>query len=77
MAVERKRKTAHFLVGQDARTDYRAIDQHTTRRLRQWLCRKHKVRFGIFVRFPDKRLWDDMGLTRLALRTASLPWAKA
>ena len=22
---------------------YRAIDQHVTRRLRQWLCRKHKV----------------------------------
>ena len=66
----------YFVLGQVSPA-YRAIDQHASRRLRQWLCRKHKVRSGIFVRFPDKRLWDDMGLTRLALRTASLPWAKA
>ena len=31
---------------------YAAIDQHATRRLRQWLCRKHKVQFGKYVRFP-------------------------
>ena len=34
---------------------YAAIDEHATRRLRQWLCRKHKVRTGI-VRFPNERL---------------------
>ena len=56
---------------------YAAIDQHTMRRLRRWLCRKHKVRSGGFVRFPDKRLWQDYGLTRLKSRTAGLPWAKA
>ena len=54
-----------------------AIDQHATRRLRQWLCRKHKVQFGKYVRFPDERLWQEYGLTRLVPRTASFPWAKA
>ncbi len=56
---------------------YRAIDRHAAQRLRQWLCRKHKVRSGKLVRFPDQRLFNDMGLTRLAPRTGSLPWAKA
>ena len=44
-----------------------AIDRHATRRLRRWLCRKHKVRAGRYVRFPDRHLWEDLGLTRLAL----------
>ena len=48
-----------------------------TRWLRQWLCRKHKVRAGRYVHFPDKRLWNERGLTRLAVRTTSFPWAKA
>ena len=56
---------------------YAAIDRHATRRLRRWLCRKHKVRAGGYVRFPDRRLWEDLGLTRLAPRTTSFPWAKA
>ncbi len=56
---------------------YRAIDRHAARRLRQWLCCKHKVRSGKLVRFPDQRLFNDMRLTRLAPRTGSLPWAKA
>ena len=56
---------------------YQAVDTHAIRRLRQWLCRKHKVRAGKYVRYPDKRLWDDMGLTRLVSRTARFPWANA
>ena len=40
---------------------YAAIDRHATRRLRRWLCRKHKVRAGGYVRFPDRRLWEDLG----------------
>ena len=55
----------------------RAVDAHAIRRLRQWLCRKHKVRAGKYVRYPDKRLWEDLGLARLAQRTARFPWAKA
>ena len=35
----------YFTLGQVSPA-YAAIDQHATRRLRQWLCRKHKVRSG-------------------------------
>ena len=56
---------------------YRAVDQHAIRRLRQWFCRKHKVRSGGYVRFPDQRLWKHHGLTRLGLTTKYRPWAKA
>ena len=66
----------YFTLGQVSPA-YAAIDRHATRRLRQWLCRKHKVRFGKYVRFPNERLWQEYGLTRLVPRTASLPWAKA
>ena len=66
----------YFQLGQVSPA-YRAVDAHAQRRLRQWLCRKHKVRAGKYVRFSDERLWDDYGLTRLALRTARFPWAKA
>ena len=47
---------------------YRAIDRHAVRRLYQWLCRRHEVRFGRTVRFPDERLWQQYGLTRLVTR---------
>ena len=66
----------YFILGQVSPA-YEAIDRHATRRLRQWLCRKHKVRTGKEVRFPADRLWSDYGLTHLAPRTASFPWAKA
>ena len=56
---------------------YHAIDRHTTRRLRQWLCRKHKVKSGKYVRFPDEKLWETHGLRRLAPKTKGFPWAKA
>ena len=66
----------YFQLGQVSPA-YAAVDAHAIRRLRQWLCRKHKVRAGKYVRFSDERLWNDMRLARLAQRTASLPWAKA
>ena len=66
----------YFILGQVSPA-YAMIDWHATRRLRQWLCRKHKVRAGKEVRFPATRLWSEYRLTRLAPRTASLPWAKA
>ena len=58
----------YFTLGQISPA-YEAIDRHATRRLRHWLCRKHKVRTGKDVRFPVERLWSDYGLTHLALRT--------
>ena len=66
----------YFQLGQVSPA-YRAVDAHAIRRLRQWLCRKHKVRAGKYVRFSDERLWNDYGLTRLVPRTARFPWAKA
>ena len=66
----------YFILGQVSQA-YGAIDRHATRRLRQWLCRKHKVRAGKEVRFPAKRLGSEFGLARLGPRTASFPWAKA
>ena len=66
----------YFALGQVSPA-YAAIDRHVLRRLRQWLCRKHKVRSGKYVRFPDEQLRTEYGLTPLAVRTTSLPWAKA
>jgi group II intron reverse transcriptase/maturase len=56
---------------------YRAIDQHVCRRLRQWLCIKHKVRDRGTARFPDARLYQELGLVRLGVRTRTFSWAKA
>ena len=56
---------------------YKAVDRHATRRPRQWFKRKHKVRSGGYVRFPDDRLWNDYGLMRLGTRRRYLPRAKA
>ena len=56
---------------------YSAVNQHAVRRLRQWLCRKHKVRSGGFVRFPDEGLRNDYGLVSLTRKTLGLPSAKA
>ena len=66
----------YFTLGQVSPA-YAAVDQHATRRLRRWLSRKHKVRSRGSVRFPDERLWNEYGLTRLDPRTAGYPWAKA
>jgi group II intron reverse transcriptase/maturase len=54
---------------------YRAVEQHTCRRLRQWLCVKHKEQAGGNTRFPQKVLHQTFGLVRLTARTASFPWA--
>ena len=56
---------------------YSAVDWHAVRRLRRWLCLKHKVKTGKYVRFPDTRLRDEYGLTRLSPRTKGLLHAKA
>ena len=65
----------YFQLGQVSPA-YRALDRHATKRLRQWLCRKHKVKSGKYVRFPGTRLWTEFGLARLGPRTASFSWAE-
>ena len=54
---------------------YRAVEQHARKRLRQWLCAKHKVRGPATRRFPDAVLHDGLGLVRLTARTRSVPCA--
>src|ERR1700756_2430811 len=54
---------------------YRAVEEHTRRRLPQWLCVKHKERAGGSTRFPVLALHQTFGLVRLTERTASFPWA--
>ena len=66
----------YFQLGQVSPA-YKAVDQHALRRLRQWLCRKHKVKFGKYVRFTNKRLRENYGLVCLVQKTQGLPWAKA
>lgn len=66
----------YFSLGQVSPA-YSAIDRHAVRRLRRWLCLKHKVKSGKHVRFPDTRLHDEYGLTRLSPRTKGLPHATA
>ena len=66
----------YFCLGQVSPA-YAAVDRHTTRRLRRWLCRKHKARSGRHVRFSDTKLWEEHKLARLGPRTVSFPWAKA
>ena len=54
---------------------YRAIDSHTTRRLRRWLCTKHKVGNTGFSRYPNEYLYQKLGLIRMPKLTQRLPWA--
>jgi hypothetical protein len=56
---------------------YRAVDAHATKRLRQWLCAKHKEPGRGTSRFPDDYLYQTLGLVRLQSLTHSFPWAKA
>ena len=65
----------YFCLGQVGPA-YKAIDTHVTRRFRRWLCRKHKVQSGGWVRFPQAELYSKYGLICLAPTTKGLPWAK-
>jgi len=56
---------------------YRAVDQHARKRLRQWLCNKHKATWPATGKFPDERLYHSFGLVRLTERTHNFSWAKS
>lgn len=56
---------------------FRILDAHTKRRLRRWLCSKHKVRRAAGSCFPDEYLYATLGLIRLPELTQRLPWANA
>ena len=56
---------------------YELVMKHTERRLRRWLCHKHKVRKGQYARFPHAYLHDQLGLIQLRATGHRLLWANA
>jgi len=56
---------------------YAAVEQHVRRRLRRWLCAKHKLARASTGKYPDERLHDRFGLVRLTERTHGFSWAKS
>ncbi len=54
---------------------YKMVDRHVCRRLRQWLCAKHKIRGQGTSHFPDKHLYDELSLVQLEMRTRNFSWA--
>ncbi len=56
---------------------YDAVDNHASRRLRQWLCQKHKVPGRGTSRYPDAYLYQKLGLVRLSRRRRNPTCANA
>ena len=57
---------------------YRAVEQHAWKRLRQWLCAKHKERAGWEPGgFRTATSTDVLGLVRLTARPRSFPCANS
>ena len=54
---------------------YRAVDAHACKRLRQWLCAKHKVGRREPQWLLQTHLHEVIGLVCLTARTSSFPWA--
>jgi RNA-directed DNA polymerase len=54
---------------------YRAVERHSRKRLRQWLCNKHSISWQATKKFSDAVLHEGLGLVRLSQRTRSFPWA--
>ncbi len=50
---------------------YRAVDRHARKRLRQWLCAKHKVSWLATGKFSEASMHDTFGLVRLTGRMRS------
>jgi group II intron reverse transcriptase/maturase len=66
----------YFSLGSVSRA-YRAVDTHARHRLRQWLCRKHKVSGRGTARFPLRYIYDTLGLVELQMRPRNFPRANA
>lgn len=56
---------------------YRTIEKHVRRRLRYWLCAKHRVRRGEYARFPNEYLHHELGLIQLEGRPHRSLWANS
>src|SRR5271169_3666362 len=68
-------RAKYFCLG-PVRKAYRAVERHARKRLRQWLCAKHKLRGQGTNQFSITALHQVLGLVELTTRTSSFPWAK-
>ncbi|MGA7951067.1 MAG: group II intron reverse transcriptase/maturase [Thiobacillaceae bacterium] len=66
----------YFRLGSVSRA-YVALDRHASRRLRRWLCLKHKAKARSAQRFSYEFVYHQLGLVRLAATTRNFPWAYA
>lgn len=66
----------YFCLGPVVRA-YETVMKHVRRRLRLWLCDKHGMWVGIYKRFPNEYLHQQLGLKQLGVHGHSLLWAKA
>jgi group II intron reverse transcriptase/maturase len=65
----------YFCLGPVAKA-YRVVEKHVRKRLRRWLCQKHKVRGKGYTRYPNEYLHDELGLIRLVGRKHRQLWAR-
>jgi RNA-directed DNA polymerase len=65
----------YFCLGPVVRV-YEVVMKHARRRLRRWLCAKHKVRVGEYTRYPNEYLHEQLGLIQLRVTGRNLLWAK-
>jgi RNA-directed DNA polymerase len=55
---------------------WKVVQQHTCRRLRWWLRRKHRERAGKGQRYPDMQLYERYGLVEMVRTIRRIPlWA--
>ena len=67
----------YFCLGR-VRQAYRNVNHHVVSRLRQWLCRKHKVRGRRGCsRFSNHYLYKQLGLIHIETLTRNRLWANA
>ena len=56
---------------------YRRVRQHTRKRLRQWVCKKHRVRSRRDLRYSDAWRHQERGLVNLETQKRHFSCAKA
>jgi RNA-directed DNA polymerase len=53
---------------------YRAVEHHARKRLRRWLCAKHKLSWPATGKYPEASMHTKFGLVLLSERTRSFSW---
>ncbi len=68
--------TNYFQLGPVTKA-YRLLDRYTGRRLRLWLCHKHRKSGSGTRQYPAEYIYGFLGLVRLPHLTRNFPWAQA